>query len=227
MRVALGSAFRQAAGAQVARYMRQAAALRDLLHGQGNYALRVIAVEGDSTDRTRDDLIATARRYNLDIDLVTRNHGGPWFGSTESPTRMAALSMVGNGILESVRYDDDVLVYVESDLIWAPEMIRRLIGSLGLGRDVIAPMPFAGECFYDIWAFRVNGTRFGPFAPYYSKLRLDAPTPVDSVGSCLVMRADVARSTRMTDGAIVEFCANARAQGYKIFCDARERIHHP
>lgn len=225
MNVVLGSAFRNSARPHVARYMAQAAALRDALgpaHG-----FRVRAVEGDSTNDTPGLLRAEAAMRLVPLDLATCAHGGPVFGSTEDPARMAALSGVGNAILDGVTDRDDVLVYVESDLIWQPTTMLRLAAQLGPGRDVMAPMPFAGDHFYDVWAFRVNGTRFGPFAPYYHQLRLDQPTPVDSVGSCLVMRAEVARRVRMTDGAIVQFCANARAQGYQIFCDARERVSHP
>lgn len=224
MNVVLGSAFRNAGKHQVARYMSQAAELRNVLNG---HTFRVRAVEGDSVDDTAEQLRAEAATRNLTLDLAIRNHGGPVYYSTEQPERMAALSMVGNGILEGVNDQDDVLVYVESDLIWQADTMVRLMNQLGIGRDVIAPMPFAGSAFYDIWAFRVNGTRFGPFAPFYSKLRLDQPTPVDSVGSCLVMKAEVARQVRMTTGALVEFCANARGVGFKIFCDARERIQHP
>lgn len=227
MNVVLGSAWRNAAGLQTTKYFSQAAALYvDLL--KRGHSLRVIAVEGDSVDGTRDCIKAEAARYGLFLDLRTKNHGGPVFSSTEHPERMEALSGVGNEILAGVRNTDDVLVYVESDLIWKPDTIVRCIDQLGTGIDVVAPMTFAGEHFYDVWAFRVNGSRFGPFAPFYDRLRLDSLTPVDSVGSCLVMKADVARKTApMTNGAIVEWCANARNAGFKLFCDARERIHHP
>jgi hypothetical protein len=88
-----------------------------------------IAVEGDSRDSTRADLSQALQV--LPGMLVTRNHGGPVFGSTEEPARFRALQGVGNGILESVPDDVDVLVYVESDLIWAPTTILALIDRVG------------------------------------------------------------------------------------------------
>jgi hypothetical protein len=206
--------------------MTQAAALRAELDARG-HALRVRAVEGDSRNGTVGYLRAHAAASGLSLDLATHNHGGPWFGSTEAPERMLALSGVANAVLDGVSAEDDALVYVESDLLWAPSVMTNLLAQLGPGRDVIAPLVFAGEAFYDIWGFRASGQRFGPFPPYYEGLRLDEPTEVESVGSCLVMRGDVARSVRMESGALVEFCANARRAGFRVYCDARERIHHP
>jgi hypothetical protein len=228
MRIALGSAFRNSAKrGQLPRYFAQVVALRDALAEDG-HTLRLIAVEGDSDDSTPRDLFKLAERYVLSIEVVTRNHGCPWFGSTEEPLRMEKLSWVGNGILETVRDHDEVLIYVESDLLWTPETMLRLIKQLQPGIDVIAPMPFAGAAFYDIWAFRKNGHRFGPFAPYHGELKQDELTVVDSVGSCLVMRAEVARQCRIIENyALVGFCKDVWRKGFTVWCDARERVQHP
>jgi hypothetical protein len=223
--VAIGSLWRNSE-TRVGRYFGQVASLRDRLAAQGD-CLRVVAVEGDSTDATRRLLTDWAHSTGIALHLATLNHGGPEFGSVEDGARMRALSKVANALLDEVISDDDVFVYVESDLLWSSDVIMRLIDRLAPGRDVIAPLPMAGAHFYDIWAFRVNGSRFSPFPPFYPGLRLDELTPVDSVGSCLVMRAEVARTVRMQDGALVQFCANARQAGFGIFCDGRERIDHP
>ena len=236
MRVAIGSAFRNSAGFHCNRYFQQVNELREQLRDRGD-TLRVIAVEGDSVDDTRFELMRWAEYLTLSVNIVTRNHGKRVFGSTEEPERMAALSYVGNGILESVYETDDVLVYVESDLKWRPEPIIRLIDRLGTSTecgddvrriDVIAPLIFAGEAFYDIWAFRKNGHRFGPFKPYHGELDATRPTPVDSAGSCLVMRGEVARKCRIIDNeALVGFCRDVWNKGFTVFADARERIQHP
>ncbi len=191
--------------------------------------VRLIAVEGDSIDETRKDLRTFATAVGVPIQIVVRNHGQRIFGSTEEPERMKALSFVGNGILESVNDTDDVLLYVESDLLWRPEVIVSLASQLRPREvDVIAPLCFAGQAFYDIWAFRKNGHRFGPFHPYHGELSFDGLTAVDSCGSCLVMRAEVARNCRIIDDeALVGFCRDVWAKGYTVFCDARERVFHP
>jgi hypothetical protein len=231
MRVVIGSAFRNSAGYHLQRYFVQVNSLHEQLVAAG-HSLRVVAVEGDSSDDTRFQIMRWAEHLNLSLHLETRNHGQRVFGSTEEPERMAALSYVGNGILESVREDDDVLVYVESDLVWRAEVIRSLVNKLGAGVDVISPLVFAGEAFYDIWAFRKGGFedqyRFGPFHPFHPKLRFDHPTPMHSTGSCLVMKAEVARKCRIINNeALVGFCKDVYDKGFFLWADARERIQHP
>jgi len=225
MTIALLSIFRNSAGRHISLYFQRVRALRAALPAET--LLRLVLVEGDSTDRTTAQLCEEAAAAGLPLDLVTRNHGGPVYGSTEEPTRLQALSYVVNGGLDAVRETDDVVVYVESDLIWEPATILRLISQLAPGKDVLAPLIFAGTAFYDIWAFRKSGIRFGPFEPFHHELVVGDLTEVDSVGSCLVMRAEVARNVRMSDYALVQFCDRAREQGYHIWADARERIHHP
>lgn len=226
MRVAVGSAFRNMAGYPLDVYTRRLVMLRDALAKQDHH-LRWIAVEGDSIDDTKREIRKHSEHKRIAMTLVERNHGGPWFGSVESTERMRALSWVGNGILESVRENDDVLVYIESDLEWDAQVIIRLISQLGSGIDVIAPLVFAGECFYDIWGFRKNGIRFSPFHPYHLDLN-GTPVPIDSAGSCLVMRAEVARNCRIiNDMCLVGFCQDVWSKGYTLYCDPRERIFHP
>jgi len=228
MRVAVGSAFRNSSrNHHLDRYFDQVLRLRDILHSRGDF-IRVIAVEGDSRDDTRAQLMSRALKSILSLCLHTRNHGCREWGSVESPERMEKLSYVLNGVLEGVHQEDEVLIYVESDLVWSPETFIRLIEQLKPGVDVIAPLIFAGEHFYDVWGFRKNGARFGPFYPYHHELLEDQLTVVDSVGSSFVMRAEVARGCRSIDGeALVGLCRDVWAKHYSVYCDARERINHP
>jgi len=227
MRVAIGSAFRNMAGEPLHRYAIQLDLFHRLMQEQG-HVLRWIVVEGDSTDATLQQLHQYSERLLMSAQFVDRTHGGPVYGSTEAPERMKALSFVGNGIFEAVSPEDDALVYVESDLVWRPQTMLRLLHRLDVGTDVLAPLIFAGECFYDVWGFRKNGARFGPFPPYHSELDHGGMTVIDSAGSCLVMRADVARQCRMIDDmALIGFCKDAWSKGFRILCDARESIRHP
>lgn len=226
MNIVIGSMFRNTAGRHNHLYFLR---MVDLLAAAGMRGdkVRLALVEGDSSDDTRGELERYAVSLGLPLDLITRNHGGPVYGSTEEPSRMQALSYVANGFMEAVRETDDVAMYVESDLIWTPKVFYHLADQLRPGVDVIAPLVFAGTAFYDIWGFRKSGIRFGPFEPFHHELVQDGLTEVDSVGSCLVMRPEVAMRTRMTDYALVQFCDNARAGGYHVWVDARERIFHP
>ncbi len=228
MNVVVGSAFRDSQGEQILRYRDQTRALAKHLTSLG-FGFRIIAAEGDSTDNTRrflrNHLVGP---WNENLDLVDATHGGPKFGSTEQPERMAALTKVGNTILEAVKEDDDILLYVESDLIWDVPTAMSLINLVQLGTDVVAPMVFAGEMFYDVYAFRKNGERFYGLPPYHPELKPEGLTEVDSVGSCLAMKAKIAREIRMPPGGVlVGWCDEARKAGYKINVASQLRIQHP
>ena len=229
MNIVLASAFRNAAGMQISRWAGQCCSLDMALDNIG-YSLRMVAVEGDSTDRTRLEL-QSIRNSGAPLDIVVCHHNGPVYGSTENPDRLKSLSKVGNAILSSVNETDDVLIYVESDLIWKANTIINLIHRVvDLDYDVIAPLVFAGDLFYDIFVYRgLDGERFTPFKPYHSSLKdKELPVEVSSIGSCLVMKAEVARKCRIrNDMALLGFCADVRDKGYRIFVDPMERIEHP
>jgi len=225
MNIVVGSLWRDSSR-NVPRYVGQVDALKRHV-GTGHH-VRVIAAEGDSTDGTAQMLL----RQLWDLQLVDVSNGEPRYGSTEQPERMAALSKIGNSIFFSVRPDDDVLVYVESDLIWDPHTIGSLIDAAMEQKDdfdVFAPLVFAGKDFYDVWGFRgMDGQRFAPFAPYHSSLRPTGFTEVSSVGSCLVMRRRVAVTVHpMVSNALVEWCGNARAQRFHIAVWADFKVRHP
>lgn len=247
MNIVLGSAFRNSSNAHITRWADQCHALESYLYsipGRGILGLtqddplrfRVIAVEGDSINDTQAQLHRECKRRGLELDLRTCNHGGRVFGSTEDEDRLKALSLVGNAILGGVRLIDDVMVYVESDLVWSADTITRLITRVLEGYDVIAPLIFAGEHFYDVFVYRgTDGNRFSPFYPYHHSLSvneeksiLPLPVEVSSVGSCLVMKADVARTCRIRNGnALLGFCEDVRSKRYKVWVDKTERIEHP
>lgn len=233
MNIVLGSLFRSSAGFHINRYFRQVARLADRCATLG-HTLTLRLVWGDSQDKTAEELhnCAVALMYEGGIkgfELVERSHGGPVFGSTEETARLKALSYVANGFFESVGAAFDAAIYVESDLLWEPSVFTRLLDQLRPGVDIVSPLVFAGEAFYDIWGFRaLDGERFGPFHPFHSSVRFDELTEVSSVGSCLVMRGTVARNCRIrNEYCLVGFCEDARAQGYYVYVDAQERIHHP
>jgi hypothetical protein len=226
--VVIGSAWRSSEH-NVPRYLDQIVALRDLV--RDDYTIKILAVEGDSLDGTANALVRGAAARNLDLTLVEFDQRTPHFGSVEDPKRMNALSEVFNRVLDAVDEDTDIFVYVESDLLWKPQPLAnliRLVDDQEEGMDVIAPLIFAGPHFYDIWGFRKGGERFGPFPPYHPGLNRNGLTEVDSVGSCLAMRAEVAWETRIKNGnAIVGWCEEARSLGYKIGVHANLEVHHP
>lgn len=225
MNIAIGSAFRNSAHG-VALYFERVARLKAALPDDN---IRVIAVEGDSIDHTPEALILASTLAEVELDLVKCDHHGPVFGSVDTPERMAALSCVGNAIFDNVKDSDDVLVYVESDLLWDAQTIATLVRNVANSDyAAIAPLIFAGpQVFYDIWGFRKNGVRFSPFAPYHPDLKAGL-NEVDSVGSCLVVQGHVARTARIrNNNCLVGWCEDVRTLGYIIAVDTRYEVKHP
>lgn len=222
------SFFRNSAGLQVQRFLGQVAALRA---AAPHLAIHVNAVYGDCVDDTATDLIVQAERRNLALSLIQYDHGGPVFGSTEGPERLNALTALGNAGLDSIDPEAELIWYVESDLIWQPSAVLDLIVRLEARAEdcIIAPLTFAAGLFYDVFCYRKNGARFAPFYPYHSELNHDGLlTPVDSVGSQFLTTGKVARACRMAPGTVLMgFCADAWAQGYPVYVDARIRVDHP
>lgn len=233
MLIVLGSAWRNSAY-NINRYICQALDLSDALGEQG-HELRVLAVEGDSTDSTEQTLTKRAYQTGLDLKLVKHDHGGPRFGSVEDRNRMLALSGVLAAGFRCVTCDDDILIWVESDLIWDAHTMIELIECVKErnGFDVIAPLTFAGEAFYDVWGFRgLDGVRWGGVYPYHEDVAASEPwklVEVSSVGSCLAMTSRVARSVNAATNttALVGWCQAARLSGVRIAAKVNARIEHP
>ena len=229
MRIAIGSAWRSSES-NVKRYFDQVFKLAGLLE-QEDHELRVIAVEGDSIDGTLIALNRAATERLLPLTIVKFDQHTPRWGSTEQPERMAALSEVANQFFNAIQEADDVVVYVESDLIWEPATIIKAINIVAENDDavdILGVMPFAGAMFYDVWAFRKNGERFHGLYPYHKEFNPEGLTEIDSAGSCLVMTGDVARQVRVRNGnAFVGWCEEARSYGYKIATHGQLSIRHP
>jgi hypothetical protein len=229
--VVMLSAFRNPLPSQLDRYFKQASAYRDALKERG-WNFRLALVEGDSTNNAVwTGIHRRIVQYGLSANLQDASHGGPEFGSVVNEERFKALSIVGNKMLSLVETQDDIVVYVESDLIWHEQTMLHL-GSQLLDHDldIVSPLIMAGENFYDVWAFRgIDGAMFAPFKPYHSTLKHPSGlASVNSVGSCLVMKAEVARLCRIIhDNCLVGFCEDARNKGYRVWVDSRVKVNHP
>ena len=229
MNVCLLSMFSSSTG-YLDRYFYQVSLLRNVLQARGD-RLRLILCEGDSVDQTWPQLKAQVRRYRLKHKLLRHHHGNTVYGSQEIPQRFAQLSRIWNEMLEHVTDGVDVVIIVESDLIWEAQTLLQLVEHAQAVGGIVAPMVFEGDdWFHDCWAHRRNGVRFTNEPPYHKDL---ASLPngllrMDSVGSCLAMPGEIARTCSTTESEeLVGFCNQARAIGYGVWCDPRLRIQHP
>ncbi len=232
MRLTIVSFFRDAAGVQVHRFIKQCVHLQAGWKGP----VRLVAVYGDCVDSTKQQLQAEAEAYNLALHLVEYNTNKPRFGSTEEPDRMATLSKMANHALDYAQSllepgVPEQIFYVESDLIWEPETVKKLGEILDRAEDIdaIAPLIYAGELFYDIWGFRgMDDIRFAPFPPYHFSLTSTDPTQIHSCGSAFMMERWVLEKSRIrNDYALVGFWEDARSHGFKLFVAPTLKVRHP
>lgn len=209
-------------------YFSQLSALRDELASK-SMSLRLVAAEGDSLDGTRERIVELSAEHDISLTVVDTTHGHMRWGSVEDPLRMRAMSDVMNKALSEVRESDDIVVWIMSDLKWDACHLVDMIHAAKDRKwnyDIFAPMTFTGQkdsnghnVFYDTWAYRRFEKRFTPEYPYnrtFSGSGVLVLSEVDSAGTCLAMRGDIARSCRASDLEAVSFCADAKSKGHRI-----------
>jgi hypothetical protein len=188
-----------------------------------------VLIEGDSTDQE-----ATWNKLNLAFPskVSKRTHGGRVYGSVDDLQRWRQVSYAMDGVLERIRPEHDALLYVESDLVWEPRALARMLEWLSSVRAIV-PMIMMGNQFYDTWSFRKGGTHFTNQAPYHACLRSPSPTnglvPIDSGGACWAVRGEIARNCRYRppELSIVGFWQEARKLGHQLWLDPRLAVFHP
>jgi hypothetical protein len=224
--IVLGSVFRDSVG-YLSRHEDQVERLRKTV----DEPVYVVAVEGDSSDDTYERL---AEMVYVD-EILKVEHGGPKFPSVVHPLRWRQLAVACNAtVCAAVRVCEpgDRFVYVESDLIWEPETVCRLLDRLTVGVHGVAPLSMCWEeaRFYDVWGYEQDGRRFSPYPPYYPGWSPSAEelVPIDSSGSCFVLDTAGLR--------VVEFSAqdcikgigrSLAANGMQLFLDPTVKVFHP
>ena len=209
--------------------------------------LRVYAVEGDSEDVTLVALNYWARHAPQVVRVVTYDLGHRPKASVEDEDRMVEASMVA-GYCRHLALDDhwaDYIMWIESDLIWGPNLLRAMIRNVQDQPDAYwapwIPIEARGTAEfdyaklqalsaekvanYDIWAYRTlpEGERIRPDMARFSECR-----ELYSAGSCLTgRRSVVALSNSPGPRAIVGWCEQAREAGSRVMCDPTINVWHP
>lgn len=241
MIVTVLSAFRNAAD-YIDRYCTQMEALQMELDRRGD-RLNLVCVYGDSQDGT-GAILFERLSHALGAYLFEVNHGGKHYGSIVHPIRFRQLSVIANALLSKVPPDSDIVVIVESDLVWRVEDMMTLIGLAEANPgNVYAPMVFHAQPptrFYDTFAFiGLDGNNFSNDPPYHDALTarirrareyliLDPLIEVQSAGSCLVMAAELVRGLSVPEtDVIVGLCRQAREAGAHIYVHTEIAFRHP
>lgn len=230
MNVVIVSTFRDATG-YLDLYFAQVDALVKRLRERGDTPMLILGY-GDCTDGTEAALF-DAVIQNYGALLIDVSHGGRAFGSVEHPERFRQLAYVGNRLWQAIPDDADVVVLVESDLLWDARTLLTLIDHTAT-YPAIAPMIFdvaPPDRFRDVFAFRRNGVRFTNEPPYHPDLATVAPgelLQVDSAGSVLAMRGEWARRVRFPqEDVIVGLCRGLYESGGSVWLDPGLCVRHP
>jgi len=239
MNIALCSAFRDAA-AYLPRYLRQVDALGQALAERGD-RFAMVWGDGDSIDHTRERLIVAAQGIRWPVHRVDCTHGGARYGSVVNAERFRQLAFVGRQIFATVPAGADVVIYVESDLIWQLETMLGLIEHVKPPAPIIpiepvykrapvvaavAPMIILQRAgwqrgtWYDTHAFVADGVHFEHRPPWHFR-NSGASTMIEleTAGSCLAMRADYARAAVMDERVLMGMCEQFRGMGGSVWLD--------
>jgi hypothetical protein len=224
--LAVLSMFRESTG-YLNRYFAQIKELDDRLHASGG-RLRVVAIENDSLDETQFRLLSNLPRWP-GSRLLTAHDDCPFWPSTDRPERWRHIAWLCNQLLDEVKDSDDVVLYVESDLIWEPKEIKTLVDLVPHVGALTVPnySKERGGDYYDTWGSRRNGIRFTRRAPYTTEFREKPMLPVDSCASILAVRGEIARRTRFTeDEGFVGWSKQVREE-IKLFMLTELAVVHP
>lgn len=231
MNVCLCSAFRNAES-YYAGYYDQVYNLAWQLEERGD-SLQIIWCEGDSQDATFTRL--TERKALMEhfvkarVELFQHAHGGKDYGPAVHPERFRQLANLWNEIWQRIPENADVVVFCESDLIWEPATIIALIDSL-TEYPAIAPMVMEQSTggFYDTWAYVKNKTHFNKHEPYFYGWPVTEPTQIDSAGSLIVMRGDLARRLTWPEADVcVGLCRQTYELGDLVYLHPGLTVTHP
>lgn len=190
--------------------------------------LRWVWVVGDSTDSTLVDLMELAHGY----DVALRRQDSGIVGD-DGHSRLRRLSYTGNAIFSNMRPGDDYLVVHESDICSPYDLIPRLVAHAEAGRCPVGTWPVItlpgakAPQLYDIWALRKDGVRFEAHWPYHNGYHHAEPFTVDSFGTVWMMAAGDAQHIHMTDGAVLDACAQLRALGRELWVDPQLIVEQP
>lgn len=225
--VALGSMFRDSTS-YLPRYFEQVEALRTMLEDRGD-RLRVIAIENDSADETWEMIDRWLFGHFADGVLVKVHDDCPYFPSVDRPERWRHHAWVQNHVLEELDDTDDVLVYVESDLVWTPDDLCALVDKAKDNQAWTAAVFYReyGGHWYDSWGTSVDGANFFGSYPYHPKYTGE-PMQIDTCASVLACPAKLARETRFSPvDAFKGWARDIYAHGGEVWLDPSVAVLHP
>jgi len=131
------------------------------------------------------------------------------------------------GKLVDLTWSTHVLM-LPSDIVYGPELLQQLLAH---DIDMVAPLVWRDDVFYDTFAFARDGRHFTNFrrAETLEQIGGALLLAMDSVGCVVLMRSQVVRAgcRYSAEDVDVGLCRAARAQGFLIWADPTTGVEHP
>lgn len=195
-------------------------------------------LEGDSNDATFEMLKAEKEKLEAlghRATLIKFDLSGPHWSSKNNHTqRWLQLGTCWNKCMEGL-LPSKITVCVESDLIWDPSVIEKMIPKLDAEHHVVCPMLmvdggvqlFGFERFYDTWGFSRNGKKFFFYPPYWTPAKglkeEEELLQVSTGGGMLISTYEHQKKGKWA----LDCCIMHYPEEVKVFMDKTIRIHHP
>ena len=156
-------------------------------------------LEGDSEDDTWNwlksekaqcdygNLYRTTQDTGVYVDLIKLDTLGPYWPSVNNSLRWRQLEAVWNACIQD-KYDTEVVVCVESDLIWEAQ---DLLDTVALVRDGVCDVAYPSiflnntQRWWDTNGFSRNGQKFTNEHPYIPGTPVDDLVEVDTGGGMI------------------------------------------
>lgn len=229
MKITICSALRSST-AYLTRYFVQVDALRRQLAKRGD-ALTLVLGEGDHTDDTRAKIPDWLDLVQVDATVVECDHGGPAFGPVVDAQRFRQLAFVWNRIWERIPAGVDVVLFLESDLIWHPNTVVGLVDRVIQGLPAVAPLVLerGSHKWYDTWGFRRDGQQFRKEPPYADRWpAAGSLLRLDSAGSCIAINGHVARRLHWPeDNVVIGLSRQIYGMAGPVWLDSELKVEHP
>lgn len=229
MNVTICSIFRNSES-YLPRYLKQ---IEDMSQSILNVNFHCIWGEGDSTDNTKQILTDYESKL-FTHELIDVTHGGSDYGSIINETRFENCAFAGNKVWELIKPNADIVAYIDSDIIWDCNVLSNLLFHMYYV-DCVVPLVLLNregwpkDSFYNTYDFRINGTRFTHKLPYHTNLEDhdNSLCQLDSAGSFLVMKGEVARQVKFSSTeVIIGMCNDICKLDYDIWLDPTLQVTH-
>lgn len=193
-------------------------------------------LEGDSEDDTWNWLssqrgfftnAAVYKGYGASrvyVDLIKLDTGGPYWPSVDNSLRWRQLEAVWNACIQT-KYETDVVVCVESDLIWEAQDLLNTIKLVRDGVcDVAYPAVFLNNSnrWWDTNGFSYNGKKFVNEPPYIQDMPEGDLIEVDTGGGMIACSQIAFQYANWQDTCVLHF-----PDWTTRLLDRRTVIYHP